>query len=68
MKNHIVFLVILFFISQIINAQNPIVPAGVYIADPSAHVWKDGKIYIYGSNDESVNYYCSWTHHVLSSS
>ncbi|MGE5428770.1 MAG: family 43 glycosylhydrolase, partial [Methylococcaceae bacterium] len=40
----------------------------VYIADPSAHVWKDGKIYIYGSNDESVNYYCSWTHHVLSSS
>lgn len=68
MKNHIVFLVILFFISQIINAQNPIVPAGVYIADPSAHIWKDGKIYIYGSNDESVNYYCSWTHHVLSSS
>lgn len=52
----------------LLRAQNPIVPAGVYIADPSAHVWNDGKIYIYGSNDESKNYYCSWTHHVLSSS
>lgn len=68
MKNHIVSILIIFFISQILHAQNPIVPAGVYIADPSAHVWKDGKIYIYGSNDESVKYYCSWTHHVLSSS
>jgi beta-xylosidase len=49
-------------------AQNPIVPAGIYIADPSAHVWNDGKLYIYGSNDESTKYYCSWTHHVLSTS
>ena len=46
--------------------QNPIVPAGVYIADPSAHVWNDGKLYVYGSLDESTNYYCSWRHHVLS--
>lgn len=52
----------------LLNAQNPIVPAGIYIADPSAHVWGDGKMYIYGSNDESQKYYCSWTHHVLSSS
>jgi len=22
-------------------SQNPIVPPGIYIADPSAHVWKD---------------------------
>jgi hypothetical protein len=29
------------------RAQNPIVPPGVYIADPSAHVWKDGKMYVY---------------------
>jgi beta-xylosidase len=49
-------------------AQNPIVPPGVYIADPSAHVWKDGKLYVYGSRDESRDYYCSWTHHVLSTS
>ena len=49
-----------------ICAQNPIVPPGVYIADPSAHVWKDGKLYVYGSRDESPDYYCSWKYHVLS--
>lgn len=49
-------------------AQNPIVPPGMYIADPEAHVWKDGRIYIYGSRDESDEYYCSHSHHVLSSS
>lgn len=46
-------------------AQNPIVPPGVYIADPAAHVWQDGKLYVYGSLDESTKYYCSWRHHVL---
>jgi hypothetical protein len=48
-------------------AQNPIIPAGVYIADPTARVWEDGKLYIYGSLDESTEYYCSWRHHVLGS-
>lgn len=48
--------------------QNPIVPPGVYIADPSAHVWPDGKLYVYGSRDESPDYYCSWNYHVLSTS
>jgi len=48
-------------------AQNPIVPPGIYIADPSAHVWKDGKVYVYGSRDESPDYYCSHLHYVLSS-
>ena len=47
-------------------AQNPIVPPGMYIANPSAHVWQDGKLYIYGSVDESQDYYCSWLHHVMS--
>jgi len=46
-------------------AQNPIVPPGVYIADPAAHVWDDGRLYVYGSLDESTEYYCSWRHHVL---
>jgi len=55
-------------ISSTIIAQNPIVPPGVYIADASAHVWQDGKLYVYGSRDESPDYYCSWTHHVLSTS
>lgn len=49
-------------------AQNPIVPPGVFIADPSAHLWKDGKIYVYGSRDESPDYYCSFSYDVLSSS
>ena len=48
-------------------SQNPIVPPGVYIADPSAHVWNDGRIYVYGSRDESPDYYCSKSYRVLSS-
>lgn len=51
-----------------IKAQNPITPPGMYIADPEAHVWEDGKLYIYGSRDESDEYWCSYSHHVLSSS
>ncbi len=31
-----------------VQAQNPIFPPGLYIADPSSHVWNDGKLYIYG--------------------
>ncbi len=48
--------------------QNPIAPAGVYLADPSAHIWQDGKLYVYGSLDESTEYYCSYDYHVLSTS
>ena len=68
MKARSLSTIFLYFSLHILSAQNPIVPAGVYIADPSAHVWKDGKMYVYGSNDESTNYWCSYTHHVLSSS
>lgn len=52
----------------LLRAQNPIVPPGVYIADPSAHVWADGKLYVYGSRDENPKYYCSKYYQVLSSS
>jgi arabinoxylan arabinofuranohydrolase len=55
---------ILFFTFDCI-AQNPICPPGVYIADPSAHVWGDGRLFIYGSTDESCDYYCSWHHDVM---
>jgi len=48
-------------------AQNPISPMGVYIADPTARVGQDGRMYIYGSLDESTDYYCSNDYHVLSS-
>ncbi len=67
MKKHIFLIGIFISIASAIWAQNPIVPPGVYVADPSAHVWNDGKLYIYGSLDESTDYYCSWRHHVLSS-
>ncbi|MGQ8336258.1 family 43 glycosylhydrolase [Sunxiuqinia sp. A32] len=50
-----------------IIAQNPIVPPGIYVADPTARVWDDGKVYLYGSRDENPDYYCSWRYDVLSS-
>ena len=46
-------------------AQNPIVPPGVYIADPSARVFSDGKLRIFGALDESTQYYCSWRYHTM---
>lgn len=51
-----------------VAAQNPISPMGVYIADPSARVDRDGRLYVYGSLDESPDHYCSHAYHVLSSS
>lgn len=57
--------IIMILWSESIFSQNPIVPPGVYIADPTARVWKDGKIYVYGSRDESPAYYCSWRYDIL---
>ena len=54
--------------SAVIEGANPISPMGVYIADPTARVWEDGKMYIYGSRDESPEYYCSKRYNVLTSS
>jgi len=59
----LIVLNVLFIFSKI-TGQNPITPAGVYFADPSAHVWND-RLYLYGSLDESCDYYCSHRHHVL---
>ncbi len=64
MKKIIIAVFIAVFFS-VAFPHNPIVPPGVYIADPSVHVWGDGKLYLYGSLDESTDYYCSWRHHVL---
>lgn len=47
---------------------NPISPPGVYVADPSAHVWNDGRLWVYGSVDEVPGPYCSSRQHALSSS
>jgi len=56
------------FFSTVVVAQNPITPPGMYIADPEAHVWKDGRLYLYGSRDEKDDYWCSYSHHVFSTS
>jgi len=62
---HLAFTLFFVLFYHLAFAQNPISPPGVYIADPSAHVWNDGKLYIYGSTDESCDYYCSWHHDIL---
>lgn len=49
------------------KSQNPISPMGVYIADPSSRVGKDGRLYIYGSLDSIPSEYCSKSYHVLAS-
>ena len=47
-------------------AQNPIVPPGIYVADPSAHSWDGKNLYVYGTRDLSTDFYCSWQYPVLS--
>jgi len=50
------------------SAQNPIIPAGKYLADPAARVFNDGRLYIYSTKDESPLYMCSSGYDVISSS
>ena len=52
MKAHVLFLfLILSFYGQQLYAQgNPFV-RHIYTADPSAHVWEDGRLYVYPSHD-----------------
>ena len=55
MKHHIVYsaLIIFMFCTGISFAQNPLnVGSNIKTADPSAHVWNDGKMYLYTSHDE----------------
>ena len=49
------------------GALNPIVPPGVYIADPEPRVMPDGRIYVYGSRDVPRYTWRSKAYHVLSS-
>ncbi|MBQ4055782.1 MAG: family 43 glycosylhydrolase [Bacteroidaceae bacterium] len=64
-KNSIAITMLALSACVAVEAQNPIVPTGSYMADPSAHQWKDGKVYVYGSRDESKQYYCSSHYDVL---
>ena len=67
MKKNTIYLLLL-LVGKFALAQNPICPPGLNIADPTSRVWKDGKLYVYGSRDESLKYYCSYDHWVLSTS
>lgn len=51
-----------------LSAQNPIVAPGVFLADPEGHQWKDGRLYLYVSRDESPDYYCSYQYDLISTS
>ncbi len=45
--------VVIAMITTIISSQNPLdFGSNIKTADPSAHVWKDGRIYIYASHDQ----------------
>lgn len=68
MNKHFSFVcMLLLFFSKGIS-QNPISPPGIYFADPSAHIFSDGRLYLYGSTDESCDHWCSWKHDVVSTS
>lgn len=49
------------------NRRNPILPVEYHILDGEAHVFSDGKLYIYGSLDNREDDYCSEKYHVVSS-
>ncbi|MET0464732.1 MAG: family 43 glycosylhydrolase [Chitinophagaceae bacterium] len=61
------WLMILLMLSGESEAQNPIGPEGTFMADPTARVWPDGRLYLYGSTDENHQYWCSYRHDVLHS-
>jgi len=61
---YLLFLVICSFAM----AQNPICPPGLNICDPTARVWKDGKLYVYGTRDENFKSWGSYDFWVLSTS
>ena len=43
---------LIFAVASTLFSQNPISPMGVYIADPTGRVDKDGRLYVYGSLDK----------------
>lgn len=49
-------------------SHNPILPNDTFVPDAEAHVWEDGRIYLYGSFDlQGRMKYCSDRYHVYSS-
>ncbi len=48
-------------------AHNPVLPPDMFVPDAEAHVWEDGRLYLYGSFDiEGREGYCSDCYHVYS--
>lgn len=48
--------------------KNPLLDDNVFVPDAEAHVWEDGRIYLYGSYDiKGADKYCSDRYHVFSS-
>ena len=42
-------------LTTMVQAANPLFPSpAVFTADPDAHVWKDGKLYVYMTSDEGT--------------
>lgn len=51
MKKNLFFVLVLLFCVDLSFAQsNPFI-THMYTADPSAHIWKDGRLYVYASHD-----------------
>jgi beta-xylosidase len=67
MKHKLLPSALCLFTAVAVSAQNPISHEGTFFADPSARQWKDGKVYLYGSRDESASYWCSYSYDILSS-
>lgn len=57
LKRSTTVLIINLFLSSVLQGQNPII-RHVRTADPSAHIWNDGKLWIYtsGDPDDAVDY------------
>lgn len=51
---------------QFKNGRNPVLPPDVHIPDGEGHVMPDGKLYIYGSFDDTEDEYCSDKYYVVS--
>lgn len=66
MKKRLIFIFASLGLAITSIAQNPISPPGIYIPDPSARVFPDGRLYIYGSVDTTTRFYCTQDYHVLS--
>ncbi len=48
--------------------RNPLLDENIFVPDVEAHVWDDGRIYLYGSYDiRGAKTYCSGEYHVYSS-